>query len=81
MYTKPFTATAKKYQDKEINFMKMNFDENVDTIQKLVREGVLSQIVRAIPCTIFLEDGKEVDRFLGPDANRLEEKIKVHYLK
>jgi thioredoxin 1 len=83
LYEEPFAETAGKYKGNDIYFAKMNIDtgKNRDTIEKLAKEGVLSADIEAIPCTIFMKDGKEVDRFLGGGTERLEEKIKQHYIK
>jgi thioredoxin 1 len=88
LYEEPFAETAEKYKGADIYFAKMNTDtgNNRDIIEKLAKEKVLSADIEAIPCTIFLkkgEDGKvrEVDRFLGGGTERLEEKIKKHYIK
>jgi thiol-disulfide isomerase/thioredoxin len=88
LYEEPFAKTAGKYKGADIYFAKMNIDtgKNRDIIEKLAKEKVLSADIEAIPCTIFLkkgEDGKtkEVDRFLGGGTERLEEKIKKHYIK
>lgn len=80
MYSKPFAQTAAKYDGKEIYFAKMNFDNNTETIKRLVEKGVLKEDVNAIPCTIFVKDGKEIDRFTGGNVPKLKEMINQHYL-
>jgi thioredoxin 1 len=81
-YAIPFAKTAEKYKDSGIYFAKMNIevDNNRGTLIKLVEQKILSEKVRAIPCTIFVKDGKEIDRILGGNTPRLEEKIRKHFL-
>ena len=57
----------------------MNFDKNKETLKDLVENQILSKKVTGIPCTIFMQDGKEVYRFLGDNVDKLEKKIQEHY--
>ncbi|MBD3249852.1 hypothetical protein GF336_07435 [Candidatus Woesearchaeota archaeon] len=79
-YSAPFAKTAEKYKDQDIYFAKMNLDKNRGTISDLIKKGVLSKKIKSIPCTIYIKDGVEIDRFIGGRLNKLEDKISEHYL-
>ena len=79
-YSIPFAKAAEKYKGKEIYFAKMNLDDNRGTINGLLRDGIFSENVTTIPCTVFIRNGREIDRFVGGNVQKLEEKIDRYYL-
>jgi len=76
-YSKPFAKTSEKH--KSVYFAKMNLEGNRKNIAELVSKGVLEENVRAIPCTIFIQGGKEVDRFTGANTQKLEQYISKYF--
>ena len=63
MYGPKFNNLEKKYDNKNISFGESNVDK------KIVK-------VEALPTTIFIKDGRIVDKVVGGDILKVEEKIR-----
>jgi thioredoxin 1 len=81
-FAKPYSEAAEKYSGKDIKFAKMNSGEgnNRELMYALAEEKRWVSKPPAIPCVVFMKDGKEIDRFVGNHPELLDPKIEQHYL-
>ena len=78
-YAKSFKEASEKYRQKGIRFFDMNYDENKEIIDMLVRDHIFSEDIGGVPCTIFIRDGKEFYRVRGAKPDKLEQGIEKYF--